>query len=112
MERFHAAAREVAAEDPYAEHLGGWEGPWNFAGAELTAERLERAGFEEVEAWLEPCPVVPPDPTGYLRSVCLGYHVEQLPEELRDGYVRAVCERFGGELDYVRLNLLARRPAT
>ena len=60
-----AAAR--SRREPYAEHLAGWQGPWNFAGAEETAERLERAGFAEVETWLEPYPIAPPDPTGYLR---------------------------------------------
>ncbi len=103
--RFHAAARAAAAEEPYASHLGGWEGPWNFAGPELTAERLERAGFASVETWLEPHPLVPDDPGDYLRTVCLGYHLEQLPEELRTGYVKAVRERCGPELDYARLNL-------
>ncbi len=107
--RFHAAARAAAAEEPYASHLGGWEGPWNFAGPELTAERLERAGFASVETWLEPHPVVPDDPGEYLRTVCLGYHLEQLPEELRDGYVEAVLERADDELDYVRLNITAGR---
>jgi trans-aconitate 2-methyltransferase len=108
--RFHAAAREAAAEEPYASHLRGWAGPWNFAGPELTAERLERAGFDDVETWLEPHPVVPDDPGDYLRTVCLGYHLEQLPHELRDGYVQAVLERSAAELDYVRLNIVAKRP--
>jgi hypothetical protein len=46
----------------------------------------------------------------YLRTVCLGYHVERLPEALRDPYVGAVRERCGQpvELDYVRLNIDAR----
>jgi trans-aconitate 2-methyltransferase len=105
--RFHRAAREAAAEEPFAAHLAGWEGPWNFAGPDETAERLERAGFEAVETWLEPYPVVPDDPGDYLRAVCLGYHLEQLPEELRDGYVEAVLERSDPELDYVRLNIVA-----
>ena len=109
--RFHAAAREVAGKPPYAEHLAGWVGPWNFAGAGETAERLGRAGFEEVETWLEPYPVVPDDPVGYLRTVCLGYHLERLPEELRPVFVEAVVERADPELDYVRLNIAARRPA-
>jgi trans-aconitate 2-methyltransferase len=108
--RFHRAAREAATRPPYAGHLAGWQGPWNFAGPEETAERLRRAGFERIETWLEPYPVVPDDPTDYLRTVCLGYHLEQLPEELRDGYVEAVCERAGDELDYVRLNIVATRP--
>ena len=41
--RFHEAALAVAAEPPYAEHLAGWEGPWNFAGAERD-RRAARAG--------------------------------------------------------------------
>ena len=111
VRRFHEAAMAVAEEEPYAEHLAGWEGPWNFAGAEETAERLEWAGFTSVETWLEPYPVTPGDPTGYLRTVCLGYHLEELPEELRAPYVEAVSERCGSELDYVRLNIGAKRPA-
>ena len=107
--RFHQAAREAAAGPPFAEHLGGWEGPWNFAGPTETAARLARAGFEAVETWLEPYPVTPDDPTGYLRSVCLGYHLEQLPEPLRDDFVEAVRTRSCAELDYVRLNISATR---
>jgi hypothetical protein len=53
---------------------------------------------------------VPDDPTGYLRTVCLGYHLEQLPEDLRDAYVEAVLAGAGDELDYVRLNITAQRP--
>jgi trans-aconitate 2-methyltransferase len=108
--RFHRAAREAAAEEPYVEHFEGWTGPWNFAGPEETAERLERAGFEKVETWLEPYPVVPDDPGDYLRTVCLGYHLKRLPEELRDGYAEAVLRQADPELDYVRLNIAARRP--
>ena len=105
VERFHDAAKAVAAERPYAEHLAGWQGPWKFAGAEETAERLERAGFTDIETWLEPYPITPPDPSNYLRTVCLGHHLEQLPEQLRAPYVEAVRQRCGTELDYVRLNI-------
>jgi trans-aconitate 2-methyltransferase len=108
--RFHRAAAAAASEFPFAEHMEGWRGPWNFAGPDETAARLARVGFDAVETWLEPYPVVPDDPTDYLRTVCLGYHLEQLPEELRDGYVDAVRIRAGDELDYVRLNITARRP--
>jgi trans-aconitate 2-methyltransferase len=110
VERFNEAAMRAASEEPYAEYLAGWRGPWNFAGAEETAERLERAGFTEVETWLEPYPVSPPDPAAYIRSVCLGHHLEQLPEDLRDSYVEAVCARCGPEIDYVRLNVHAKKP--
>jgi trans-aconitate 2-methyltransferase len=110
VERFHRAADAVGSESPYAEFLAGWTGPWNFAGAQETASRLHRAGFFDVDTWLEPRAVAPPDPSGYLRSVCLGYHLERLPEQLRAPYVEAVRERCGRELDYVRLNITARRP--
>ena len=86
---FHRAARAAASKPPYAEHLAGWEGPWNFAGPGDTAARLRRAGFESVETWLEPYPVVPDDPEDYLRTVCLGLSPGAAPggapRRLREG---------------------------
>jgi trans-aconitate 2-methyltransferase len=111
VERFHRVAREVGAEQPFAPHLGDWRGPWNFAGAAETAERLEGTGFEDVETWLEPYPVVPDDPRAYFAAVCCGPHLQRLPAELRDAFVAEVCERADPELDYVRLNMNARKPA-
>jgi trans-aconitate 2-methyltransferase len=111
VERLHQAARAVAAGQPYAPYLADWEGPWHFAGAEGTAARLERAGFAEVKTWLEPYPVTPPDPVSFLRAVCLGPHLQQLPEGLHDSYVEAVRGRVGTELDYVRLNIEAKARA-
>jgi trans-aconitate 2-methyltransferase len=111
IEAFHRVARAVGTEEPFAPHLGAWRGPWNFAGADETAARLERAGFEEVETWLEPYPVRPEDPRAYFTAVCLGPHLEHLPDELREPFVDEVYARAGGELDYVRLNMDARRPA-
>ena len=110
VDRFHATAREVGETEPFAEHLAGWIGPWNFAGSEETDRRLAEAGFQDVRVWLEPHPVVPEYTHEYLRTVCLGHHVERLPEGLRDDYVAAVAERCGQplELDYVRLNIEAR----
>jgi trans-aconitate 2-methyltransferase len=111
VERFHGIANRVGAESPFAEYLADWEGPWNFAAAEETRERLERGGFADADAWLEPWPIVLPEPREYLRAVCLGPHVARLPEELRDDYIDAVTEAIGAEpeLDYVRLNIVARR---
>jgi trans-aconitate 2-methyltransferase len=111
VERLHQAARAAASGDPYAPYLADWHGPWHFAGAAETSARLGRAGFTEVETWLEPYPVTPPDPISFLRIVCLAPHLEQLPEHLRDSFVEAVCERCGTELDYVRLNIEAKTPA-
>jgi trans-aconitate 2-methyltransferase len=109
VERFHNVVHEVAAESPYAEYLGGWGGPWNYAGADETAHRLERAGFTAVETWLEPWPITPPEPREYMRSVCLGHHLERLPADLSLGFVEEVARRAAPELDYVRLNIVATR---
>lgn len=112
VERFHAFVREVGEEYPFAPHLAGWRGPWNFAGPDETAARLAKAGFEDVHVWLEPSPTVPELTEEYLRTVCLGHHLERLPTGLRDAFVQSVARRCPQplELDYVRLNIVARRP--
>jgi trans-aconitate 2-methyltransferase len=111
VQRFHRAATEVGSEPPFVQHLADWVGPWNFAAPGETEERLAGAGFEAPRVWLEPHPVVPEYTHEYLRTVCLGYHLEALPEELRDAFVDAVAERCGRplQLDYVRLNIEASR---
>jgi trans-aconitate 2-methyltransferase len=111
VERFLEVAQGVGEREPYAEHLVGWTGPWNFASPEATAERLKRAGFAEVETGLKPWPVTPDEPLEFVRTVCLGHHLERLPEELREPYARDVTEACGSpmELDYVRLDISARK---
>ena len=111
--RLRRIGRELAKEPPYAQHFAGWSEPWSYASPLDTRRRLLAAGFEDVETWLEPWPVHPPEPLQYLRAVCLGSQVEVLPEGLRDGYIETVAERCGAPLtlEYVRLNIDARRPA-
>jgi trans-aconitate 2-methyltransferase len=84
----------------------------NFAGPEETRERLERAGFTDVECWLQPEPT--PIPRGdlelYLRTICLGSVLRRVPVEARDGFLERAADRLpGGVIDYVRLNIRARR---
>jgi trans-aconitate 2-methyltransferase len=112
VERFLAVATDVAEEPPFGEYLAGWTGPWRFESPDATTVRLERAGFTEVRCWLDAKRAVPDEPRAFLESICLGHHLRQLPPELRDRYVDAVAERIGDplEIDYVRLNIEARRP--
>jgi len=93
-----------------------WSGPWTFATAEETARRLEAAGFVDVSTWLhdEPTPLEPGAPLErFLATVILGAHLERLPEAARPAFVRAVAAGLPHPerpvLDYVRLNLVARR---
>jgi trans-aconitate 2-methyltransferase len=104
----HAAARETMARAPYARHLDGWRGPWNFATPEDTERRLRAAGFTRAKAWLMDRPVTPDDPHAYLTEINLGAHLGRLPEELRAPFVDEVIERLGGPpitIDYMRLNI-------
>jgi trans-aconitate 2-methyltransferase len=92
--------------------LAGWEGPWNFASPEETADRLERIGFTGVRAWATDWPVDVDEPRTYFATVMLGSHLERLPEDQRDAYVDAVLAELPHPIrvDYVRLNVTARRP--
>jgi trans-aconitate 2-methyltransferase len=111
VEGLHGVAGEVGRDAQFAEHFAGWAGPWNFASAEITRERLARAGFPGAQTWLEPWPVAPSEPREFIRTVCIGPHLHRLPEALREPYLDAVMARIGAqpELDYVRLNIVARR---
>lgn len=107
--RLKASSAEVMAREPYAPHFEGFGEPWNYAGPEETEERLARAGFAEASCWLQPWDIVPPEPAEFLRTVCLGPHVDRLPEELRDPFVADVMalEEDPLVLGYVRLNIEA-----
>jgi trans-aconitate 2-methyltransferase len=90
-----------------------WPGPWNFATPEQTVARMEAAGFVDVEAWLhdEPTVIEAGEPMEtFLTTVVLRAHVDRLPEGERAAFIREVAGRLpGSEIDYVRLNLVARR---
>ena len=105
-----AAVDQVSTRAPFAAHLAGWDGPWNYAGPEETTDRLRRAGFTVERCWLEPSPQYPRPLRDFLRTVSLGPHLEQLPAELHDPFIDAVAEAMEPDPvhDYVRLNLVAR----
>jgi trans-aconitate 2-methyltransferase len=110
--RFYAAVQAVATRPPYAEFLDGFH-PHRFAAPGETEELLRAAGFEDASCGLEVRPVHPPEPREFIRSVCIGAHSELLPEELRVPFLDDVMATLGPdpELDYVRLNISARKRA-
>jgi trans-aconitate 2-methyltransferase len=111
IDAFRMAADAVAAEDPFAPHFARWQRPWNYAGDAETAERLERTGFKDIATWLEPKRVEPD--RAFVETVCLIRHLDPLPAELHDAFIDRVLERSGDPLvlEYVRLNMTARREA-
>ena len=106
---FRTLADEVALEQPFAPYFADWKGPWNYADAPETAERLEAAGFTEINTWLEPKSVAPADARAFVHTVCLVRHLDLLPEAVRGPFVARVLERAGNPLvlEYVRLNMTA-----
>jgi trans-aconitate 2-methyltransferase len=115
VEGFLEVTDRVAGQQPFREHFDGWESrPWHFEGPEVTEEALRLAGFSEIRCWLEDSPETPEHPDEFLRVVCLGPHIDRLPPELHDQFRGAVREELGDPvvLDYVRLNIHARRPET
>jgi trans-aconitate 2-methyltransferase len=123
--RFLAAVQPVCDEPPFAEFLAGWRGNWHFASPESTIRELERAGFSDIDCRLDPREEPLSDPRDYMRAVCLSPHLGLLPPDLHDRFLDRVLERFvrdadgadaegagpaGVKVDYVRLNIDARRP--
>ena len=105
-----AAGLAVARRPPFAEHLEDWGTDWAFAGPEETAGRLRAAGFTDVWCWLSRAEIDPEDPSAYLRAICLGSFLEQLPAELHADFVAQARAELPEPLriGYVRLNILAR----
>ncbi len=111
IDAFRTLADQIAQTEPYAQYFADWRGPWNYARAEVTAERLRAAGFTEVETWLEPQPTQLEDPEPFVRTILLVRHLDRLPEDLHQSFIADVLSQAGSPfvLDYVRLNMVARR---
>jgi trans-aconitate 2-methyltransferase len=123
-------AGNIAAVDRALDELGRGTGPTgpsrtgsaprgalgavHFETPASTGVRLAKAGFADVQAWLEPTPVrfgSRAELETYLRTVILREVVLEVAEDERPALVAAVAGRLpGGEIDYVRLNVTARHP--
>jgi len=92
--------------------FGDWPGPWNFQSPADTESRLRRLGYTDVWTWSFPVLVAPEDPREYFGTVMLGSHLERLEPRDRDAFVDAVLAELDEPvIEYVRLNILARRPS-
>jgi trans-aconitate 2-methyltransferase len=91
----------------------GFRREHNFQTAEATRERLERSGFDRVETWLSQAPTsfdTPDQFEAFLETVCLRTFLGELPAASRPAFVHEVAARLPERtLDYVRLNITARR---
>jgi trans-aconitate 2-methyltransferase len=113
IDAFRTLADDIAGEEPFVPFFADWQRPWNYATDTETAARLEAASFADVTCWLEPKSVTPADPRAFIQTVCLVRHLDPLPEDPRGPFVDEVLRRSGEPfvLEYVRLNMTARRPS-
>jgi trans-aconitate 2-methyltransferase len=104
LERVNAAAARAAGIDLVATKT--------YPTPEETWTRLEAEGFVDIETWLQEAPVnLPADELEpYLRTVILSGEVAKRSPGDADQLVHAVATELGEpQIDYVRLNIVARK---
>jgi trans-aconitate 2-methyltransferase len=119
ISRATRAVDETMKEERFRPYFEDWQDDKYYADPLSTKERLEAAGFEDVETWLQD-EVAAFDTveelTRYLRAIVLGGHLDRLPEGLRGPFAARVAEKVAAVdgtpvLDYVRLNIMTRKSA-
>jgi trans-aconitate 2-methyltransferase len=119
ISRATRAVDETIREERFRPYFEGWQDDKYYADPLGTKARLEAAGFEEVETWLHEEAVAfdtVEELARYLATVVLGGHLVRLPEEERGPFAAGVAKKVAAvdgvpALDYVRLNILARKSA-
>jgi trans-aconitate 2-methyltransferase len=90
-----------------------WGDTVRFAGVDETRRRLEASGFRDLQVWLheEPTRFDPGAPfETFLSTVVLRAHTAAMAMERRAAFVHDVASRLPAPvIDYVRLNIVARR---
>ena len=118
LERLLDRVRLLMSSPKFAPYFRDWPGPWEFADDSTTANRLQDAGFTDVDTWIYEAPTPMADAEAYasfLTNVILGEHLARLPETHRAGFIATLTAGAAAEippfvLDYWRLNIRARRP--
>lgn len=106
------AVEAAEGDERFAAYLRGMPNTYNFASLDDTRSRLERAGFAVDRIWLENRTFSPPEPRAFVRAAGLAKHLAQLPAEMHERFIDAVLGSMPSPLvlEYVRLNVSARRP--
>jgi len=103
ISRATRATKETMEEERFLDYFVGWEDDKYYADARTTARRLEAAGFEEIETWLH-------------GEVAAFDSVDELARSSSGSFAAGVAEKVAAvdgkpALNYVRLNMMARRSA-
>jgi trans-aconitate 2-methyltransferase len=119
LARAHEHAERVMQAPPFRPYFADWPGPWEFADAGTTADRLRMAGFTDIDTNLEEAPTTLASETDYrefVTTVIYHPHLERLPSiDLKHAFIDRVTALAATDdppftLDYWRLNMQARKP--
>jgi trans-aconitate methyltransferase len=119
LDRIHERANAMIGSPGWERWFGGWSEPWKFAAPGVTRTRLERAGFVAVDTWLQHTPTsfsTADEFAAFVTAVVARPFLARLPDEAtRQDFVATLTRQAGNDdppytLDYVRLNIEARRP--
>lgn len=118
LARLHARTHVLMRSTPFVARYADWREPWRFASAEQAAADLRAAGFIDVQCDLEPAPTPFADEAAYREftdRVVLADYLSRLDAHEHTQMMDAITEQAAADdppftLDYVRLNLRARRP--
>jgi trans-aconitate 2-methyltransferase len=119
LDRLLEHAARLMVSPAYEVYFRDWAEPWHFADPRTSAERLRKAGFVDVETWLEEAPVDLGTPAAFgefVSCVCVRNHLDRLPLSLRGPFVDELTQAAARDsppltLDYWRLNMDARKSA-
>jgi trans-aconitate 2-methyltransferase len=119
LKKVRDRAQQLISTEPFQRYFQSWDKVWEYPGPELTAERLRRAGFDDVSTSLEAAPVTFSDAAQYrefLRTVILHPYLERLPEPLQIDLIERMVRQGAQEhpafvLDYWRLNMQGHKTA-
>lgn len=116
--RLLARAERLMKSPAYASYFVEHESPWEYSDAKTAAQRLKNAGFEQIETSLEEAPTQfpsAPEFQQFVENVILRHHLQRIPDaNVREKFMAELTRDFADEdprflIDYVRLNLKARR---
>jgi trans-aconitate methyltransferase len=119
LRRAHELGEQVMHTPLFASYFADWPGPWEFAYPEVTADRLRKAGFLEIDVHLEEAPTTlatEDDYREFVTTVIYHPHLARLPDAAsKQAFIDRVTTLAAAEpipftLDYWRLNISARKP--
>ncbi len=119
LARVRERALALMSRPEFAPFFTGWQAPTHYEDEIITADRMRRAGFIEVNTWLQESPAILAHAQEYkefLATVTLHRHVARIPDPaLRERFLGELARQAAADdppftLDYWRLNLSGRKP--